>query len=89
MQGFSTMQGWTIANRVAITFVGVFSGLVTIIPNALGGSDNPKHDVEFAVNLGLTASLALMVGGVSGCWLDSWLVLLPGAILQALTMLMW
>jgi hypothetical protein len=76
--------------RLVIFAVGFMLGLVTFAPNVMM-SDAGTAEANRNANIGITASLLFVVGGIVGAILHTWIALLPAAILQviALALLPW
>mmetsp|Transcript_12864 Transcript_12864/g.17223 ORF Transcript_12864/g.17223 Transcript_12864/m.17223 type:complete len:107 (+) Transcript_12864:126-446(+) len=69
------------AKRVFIAFLGIFLGIITMLPNGMMAASS-----VIAARIGLLASLSFGIGGLYGGYVNKFMWLLPGFALQVLAL---
>ena len=73
----------SICNRISILVVGVSLALILFMPNGMM-SDSGTKKAQRAAGLGIATCIGFLIGGVAGCFCNSWFALVPAMVLQVL-----
>ncbi len=77
-----SLSPWRLCQRILIAVIGIFLGLITLLPNAMMASFS-----LMAARIGIAASVSFMVAGVIGACRVEWRWLAIGLFLQVLALL--
>ena len=78
----------SILNHSAILLTGAILGVGTVGLNVMISDPGTNRHTRAATVGIITASASLLVGGIVGCYCQTWMALLPGVALQAIALLM-